>query len=127
MLHHIAKFPCNVNHVTTSNNARPSLHKKWSFSLRISSVNMIKSAVSCGFGHITEEILNGKLHLLYSTLIIHWSLTGSRNSEAYSECCQTSKLEFFAKKAKVVNYFCKSSIFVVLKSSEYVSGINWNL
>ena len=30
----------------------PILHKKQSFSLRISSVNVTKSAVSCGFGHI---------------------------------------------------------------------------
>ena len=29
-----------------------SLHKKWSFLLRISSVNVAKSAVSYGFGHI---------------------------------------------------------------------------
>ena len=29
-----------------------SLLKKWSFSLRISSENVIKSAVFCGFGHI---------------------------------------------------------------------------
>ena len=29
-----------------------SLHKKWSFPLRISTVNVTKSAVSCGFGHI---------------------------------------------------------------------------
>ena len=29
-----------------------SLHKKWSFPLRISSVNVTKSPVSCGFGHI---------------------------------------------------------------------------
>ena len=29
-----------------------TLHKKWSFPLRISSVNKTKSAVSCGFGHI---------------------------------------------------------------------------
>ena len=29
-----------------------SLHKKWSFPLRISSVSVTKSAVSCGFGHI---------------------------------------------------------------------------
>ena len=28
------------------------LHKKWSFSLRISSINMTKSTVSCRFGHI---------------------------------------------------------------------------
>ena len=29
-----------------------TLHKKWNFPFRISSVNVIKSAVSCGFGHI---------------------------------------------------------------------------
>ena len=29
-----------------------TLHKKWSFPLKISSVNVTKSAISCGFGHI---------------------------------------------------------------------------
>ena len=29
-----------------------SLHEKWSFPLRRSSVNMTKPAVNCGFGHI---------------------------------------------------------------------------
>ena len=32
----------------------------------ISSVNVTKSAVSCGFDTFTEEILNGKLQFLYS-------------------------------------------------------------
>ena len=31
---------------------RFTMHKQWSFSLRISSVNVTKSAFSCGFGHI---------------------------------------------------------------------------
>ena len=35
-----------------------SLHKKWSFSLRISSVNVTKSAGNCRFGQISAEILN---------------------------------------------------------------------
>ena len=30
----------------------PALHQKWSFPLRISSVIVTKSAVSCRFGHI---------------------------------------------------------------------------
>ena len=55
-----------------------SLHKKWSFPLRISSVNVTKSSVSCGFGPqfpkdlvtYTEEILNGKLHFLCSVISI---------------------------------------------------------
>ena len=29
-----------------------ALHKKWNFTLRISSVNVTKSAGNCGFGHI---------------------------------------------------------------------------
>ena len=41
------------------NNDFHALHKKWSFPLRISSVNVTKSAV-------TEEILNGKLRFLCS-------------------------------------------------------------
>ena len=35
-----------------------SLHKKWSFPLRIFSVNVTKSAVSFGFRSFTKEILN---------------------------------------------------------------------
>ena len=36
----------------TWNIYNPSLHKKWNFPLRISLVNVIKSAVFYGFGHI---------------------------------------------------------------------------
>ena len=43
-----------------------ALYKKWSFQLRISSVNVTKTAVSCGFGEFTEEILNGKIYFLCS-------------------------------------------------------------
>ena len=32
------------------------------------SVNATKYAVSCGFGHIAAEILNGRLHYLRSDL-----------------------------------------------------------
>ena len=39
--------------------------KKWSFPLRISSVNVTKSAVLVSF---TEETLNGKLHFLCSAI-----------------------------------------------------------
>ena len=41
-----------------------TLHKKWSFTLRISSVNVTKSAVSCGLVSFTEKILNEKLNFL---------------------------------------------------------------
>ena len=36
--------------------------KKWSFPLRISSVNVTKSAETADLVTFTEEILNGKLH-----------------------------------------------------------------
>ena len=43
-----------------------TVQKKWSFPLTISLVNVTKSTISCGFGLISEEILNGKLHFLCS-------------------------------------------------------------
>ena len=41
-------FKCNQFMETIA----PSLHKKWSFPLQISSANVIKSTGNCGFGHI---------------------------------------------------------------------------
>ena len=41
-----------------------TLHKQWSFPLKISSVNVTKSAVSCGFGLIYWR----KLHFLCSVI-----------------------------------------------------------
>ena len=48
---------------------RFSLHKKWSFPLRISSVNVTKSEVPADLVTFTEEILHGKLHFLYSVYL----------------------------------------------------------
>ena len=42
------------------------LYKKGIFPLRISSVNVTKSAVTCGLTIFTEEIRNGKLHFYAS-------------------------------------------------------------
>ena len=43
-----------------------TLHKKWSFPLRISSINLTKSAGNCDLVTFTEEILHGKFHFLCS-------------------------------------------------------------
>ena len=62
-----------------------SLHRIWSFSLRMFSVNVFKSAVSCGFGYIywrnlftfTEEIfgaVNGTTPLSLRIIIVCQSL-----------------------------------------------------
>ena len=59
---------------SSTNFMKKTLLKKWSFPLRISSVNVTKSAVSCGFDHTYEDILNGKLHFLCSenSSIVKW-------------------------------------------------------
>ena len=56
-----------------------TLHKKWSFLLRISSVNVTESAVNCGFG----EILRGKLHFCVVLIILKDKIY-SLNANLYS-------------------------------------------
>ena len=51
---------------TTCTTSATSLHKKWNFPLRISSINMTKSAENCGFGHIYWRNPYWKLHFLCS-------------------------------------------------------------
>ena len=45
------------------------------------------------------------------------------NLEAYSEHCQTSKIEHFAKVVNTVTFFVKSTILDVWQGSEYASVI----
>ena len=52
-----------------------TLHKKWSFPIRTSSVNMSKSTVRTDL--VTEETLNGKLHFLCS------DINGIQETEKY--------------------------------------------
>ena len=47
-----------------------SLHKKWSFPLRIVSVNVIKSQETPDLVTFIEEILNGKLNFLHSEFFL---------------------------------------------------------
>ena len=49
-----------------------TLHKKWGFSLRISSVNLTKSTVFCGFGHIYWKSLMENFIFRAVLLIPHW-------------------------------------------------------
>ena len=65
-----------------------ALHKKWSFPLRISSVNMTKSTGNCGLVTFTEEILNGKLHFLCSV--------GSSTPLTYRELDPWSVIDFLS-------------------------------
>ena len=52
--------------------------KKSSFSLRIFSANMTKSAGNCKFGNFTEELVNGKLYFLCS--VRSWYFNTKRNN-----------------------------------------------
>ena len=45
---------------------KQSLHKKWSFPLKSSSVNVTKSPFTADLVTFTEDIFNGKLHFLCS-------------------------------------------------------------
>ena len=51
-----------------------SIHKKWSFPLRISSVNVTKSAVSCGFGHICWRNPSWKISFFCASISINQQL-----------------------------------------------------
>ena len=44
------------------------LHKEWSFPLRVSSVNVTRSTVSCGFNHINWRNLERK-----TSFFVQWS------------------------------------------------------
>ena len=52
-----------------------SLYKKWSFPLRISSVNVTKSAVSYGFGYIYWRNPEWKTSLFVQWIFLHMHLT----------------------------------------------------
>ena len=56
----------------TGKQFRASLHKKWSFPLTISSINVAKSAVSCGLVTFTEETLDGKLHFFVQSFKLRY-------------------------------------------------------
>ena len=60
----------------------PPTKKKKSFLLKISSVNVTKSSVSCDLVTFTEDILNGKLHFL-------WSVSPRTHSKKCSKFTET--------------------------------------
>ena len=64
-------FETTMTSAKKNENDTQTLYKKWSFPLRISSVNVNKSVIS-PLVTFTEEILNRKLHSLCSENFIHW-------------------------------------------------------
>ena len=64
----------NDKHSTKDYDSIIIIAQKLCFPIRISLVNMTKSAVSCGFGHTYWRNLDGKLQLLCSGPVsCHWS------------------------------------------------------
>ena len=53
--------------------------KNWSFPLRISSVNVTKPQIPADLVTFTEEIFNGKFHLLCSFKILSWYFLCAKN------------------------------------------------
>ena len=91
-------------HWTPSESRSNPLHKKWSFPLRIFSVNVIKSVGNCGFGHIYWRNPNGKLHFLCSVVLI----PGKREKFSCpikSPQDTTTPLKLEIKNANVFNVF----------------------
>ena len=72
--------------------ALATLRKKWSFPLRVSSVNVTKSAVSCGFGHIYWKNPWWKLLFFvlckYGLKVFWWEnkIRSHSNKQRMSEC-----------------------------------------
>ena len=64
------------------NDKRITLHKNWSFPLRILPVNVTKSPANCGLVTFTGDILNGKLNFLCSVS------DNNRNNERSIRCCK---------------------------------------
>ena len=74
------------------------LHKKWSFPLKISSVNVTKSVENCGFGHIYWRNPLWKLQFLWSGL--SFSINNKLN---FIDCFKfLSSLDSLAEMVKMV-------------------------
>ena len=83
-----------------------TLYKKWSFRLRISSVNVAKSAKKLRiWSHLLKKSLMQNFIFLCSKISMVWHIKSNRGKlnfnqwipEVYSGPCQTFKMELFVK------------------------------
>ena len=117
---------CNYNYICSSykilhtyQKLLQTLHNKWSFPLRISSKNMTKSAVSCGFDHIYSKnpswktsffVRRSKILYFLNHPLTLWSdsrvIQAYSESETNSEPCKTYTMKRFVKRVIIifVNY-----------------------
>ena len=99
-------------------NVRPSLHKKWGFPWRISSINVTKSAVCGGFGNIYCGNPSWKTSFFsaviwFDSYLFHWNF-----------CLQTGKTINIDIKGtcKLKNYLF-FSFLVLLKETENAGSV----
>ena len=85
------------------------LHKKWSFPLTISSVNVTKSTVSCGFGHIYWRNPQWKTLFLCRVFSNKLILFPHYHSSVRSRNLNTVKLLIESKVAACSSVACKFS------------------
>ena len=71
-------------------NHKRSLYRKWSFLLRISSVNVTKSAAD--LVTFTEEILNGKLRFFVQWMLIDLLWSGFQEDFDHSGTCKPNNV-----------------------------------
>ena len=95
-------------------NKYSKLHKKWSFLLRISAVNVTKSAGNCGLGHIYWKILNGKLHFVCN---------GSSYSSVSFCPCAKKKKKKKSQKATDNPKFCWNLIQLKYYMKNFITSV----
>ena len=81
-----------------------SVHKKWSFPLRISSVNVTKSAGICGFGNIYWSNPYWKTSFLVHTRRLF--TTGLISLYSFLEKIELEKNRFFLRSSNFVKILC---------------------
>ena len=104
---------------------KPTLHKKRSFPLRISSVNVTKFVGNCGFGHIfTEEILNVKFHFLCSeTMSVSWTLSSIilKNGQTYFKNFAAFTPQDFWSMLGRFSIFCRRKLkYVINRCNSFI-------
>ena len=82
-----------------------SLHKKWSFPLKISSVNVNRCTQTADLVIFTEDVINRKLHFLCSA---SWQKELSRRWLIFKEFILQKRLP--SKSKFCAMYFCKRNI-----------------
>ena len=100
-----------------------TLNKKWCFLLRISSVNVTKSAGNCDFATFTEEILSGKLQFFvqWKTMFLGRSNTIFLNNTFSKYFWEDNLLRALWKKK--IGFWCSVLSLTLFACFEQVSCI----